>query len=484
MPKKYTHLHFHTEYSLLDGANKIKDVAKRIKELGMDSVAMTDHGNMFGAIDFYQTMTKENIKPIIGMEVYIVKNVKENGKYHHLCLYAKDEVGYKNLMYLASEAYFDYFHKQRIDKQILREKSQGLVCTSACLEGEITDALNNGGGYEEAKKIALEYKDIFGDDFYIEIMRHGIDDQEKIDSDLIKISKETGIKLVATNDTHYTFKEDAETQEVLYAIGDPNHNNSLNKLGQNVLSEFYIKSAEEMAMIFADIPEAIESTQEINEKCNLKLKFEVPTPPNFKFTRQYSDEVSLELPEIDEEFSFKNDAKLFDFQCREGLKERLKVVSEDRHDEYKTRLDHEIKIINDMNFPGYMLIVWDFVRASEDQDIPIGPGRGCLTKDAQIILKDDSDFSQKSIDKIKVGDEVVTHKNRTRKVTKIFKYPIEEALYKIETFYGDFVNPITLTGDHKIYLGNEEWKEAKDIKVGDWLYLSIPKRDKKIDEGG
>ncbi|HHD83677.1 MAG TPA: PHP domain-containing protein, partial [Campylobacteraceae bacterium] len=212
---KFTHLHLHTEYSLLDGANKIKQLAKKVKELGMDSVAITDHGNMFGAIDFYQTMRKEGIKPIIGMEAYI-HNQEELGdrttrQRFHLCLYAKNETGYQNLMYLSSMSYIHgFYYYPRINKKLLREHSEGLICSAACLQGEVNWHLNtnsernvkNGAkGYERAKEVALEYKDIFGDDFYLEIMRHGIEDQRFIDEQLIQLSMETGIKLVATNDT-------------------------------------------------------------------------------------------------------------------------------------------------------------------------------------------------------------------------------------------------------------------------------------------
>jgi DNA polymerase-3 subunit alpha len=202
----YTHLHFHTDYSLLDGANKIKNVAKKVKELGMSSVAITDHGNMFGAIEFYQTMKREGIKPIIGIEAYVTNHdfgVREKGSFH-LCLYAKDIVGYKNLMYLSSKAYENMYYKPRITKEMLKERSDGLIATSACLAGEVNFHLNPEkseleiwGGYEKAVEVALEYKEIFGEDFYLEIMRHGIGVQQKIDDDILKISRETGIPIVA-----------------------------------------------------------------------------------------------------------------------------------------------------------------------------------------------------------------------------------------------------------------------------------------------
>jgi DNA polymerase-3 subunit alpha len=393
MAKKYTHLHFHTEYSILDGANKIKNVAKEVKKLGMDAVAMTDHGNMFGAIDFYQTMKREGLKPIIGMEAYIHnhtqlkvhKDIKDSDrKSFHVCLYAKDEVGYKNLMYLSSMAYINgFYRKPRISKKLLQERSEGLVCTSACLAGEVNFHLNQSDknikrgakGYEKAKEVALQYKEMFGEDFYLELMRHGIDHQENIDADLIRLSRETGVKIVATNDTHYTYKDDSEAHEVFMCIGTGKTWDDPKRLRHSV-HEFYIKSPEEMEKLFFDIPEAIDTTNEIADKCNLELKLGDPTPPNFKFTLEYSEEAKLELPEVGERFSFTNDSVLFAHQCWEGLEERLQVVPEEKHEEYRKRLQHEIDIIDNMKFPGYMLIVWDFVRASGEMDIPVGPGRG------------------------------------------------------------------------------------------------------------
>ena len=387
--QQFTHLHLHTEYSMLDGANKIKVLAKKIKELGMDSVAMTDHGNMFGTIDFYNTMKKEGIKPIIGMEAYL-HNQEELGdkttkQRFHLCLYAKNDEGYKNLMFLSSQAYMHgFYYYPRINKKLLRENSAGLVCTAACLQGEINWHLNlsnprnvkNGAkGYDEAKRIALEYKDIFGDDFYLEIMRHGIKDQHFIDKQIIQISVETGIKIVATNDTHYTNPKDAEAHEAFMCIAMNKLYDDPNRMRHSV-HEFYVKSPQQMAALYADIPEAIAATQEIANKCNLEIKLGDPTPPNFKFTREKSIVNNLHLPEPDLEYSLENDKILFIDECERGLVERLKIVDESRHQEYKDRLQVEIDIINNMKFPGYMLIVWDFVEYGKSIGVPVGPGRG------------------------------------------------------------------------------------------------------------
>ncbi|MBD3841641.1 MAG: DNA polymerase III subunit alpha [Campylobacterales bacterium] len=386
---QFTHLHLHTEYSMLDGANKIKPLAAKIKELGMSSVAMTDHGNMFGAIDFYNTMRKEGIKPIIGMEAYIHNSEdigdKSTKQRFHLCLYAKNEVGYKNLMYLSSQAYmYGFYYYPRINKQLLKDNAEGLVCTAACLQGEINWHLNtnnernlkNGAkGYEKAKEIALEYKEIFGDDFYLEIMRHGIHDQHFIDKQIIKLSLETGIKIVATNDTHYTNATDAEAHEAFMCIAMNKLYDDPNRMRHSV-HEFYVKSPQEIARLYADIPEAISNTQEIVDKCNLEIKLGNPTPPNFKFTREKAAIHGLNLPEPHLEYSMANDSVLFIHECKMGLEERLLHVDESLHNEYRKRLQVEIDIINNMKFPGYMLIVWDFVAYAKSKDIPVGPGRG------------------------------------------------------------------------------------------------------------
>ncbi|MCT7561433.1 DNA polymerase III subunit alpha [Aliarcobacter butzleri] len=386
---QFTHLHLHTEYSLLDGANKIKPLAKKLKKLGMTSVAMTDHGNMFGAIAFYNAMRDEGIKPIIGMEAYIHNSEdisdKTNRQRYHLCLYAKNEIGYKNLMYLSSQAYINgFYYYPRINKKILKENSEGLVCSAACLQGEINWHLNTQSernvkfgakGYEEAKKIALEYKEIFGDDFYLEIMRHGISDQLFVDDQILKLSKETGIKVVATNDTHYLEQKDADAHEAFMCIAMNKLYDDPNRLRHSV-HEFYLKSPEQIAKLYSDIPEAIEATQEIADKCNLTIKLGNPTPPNFKFTRQKSQEAGLTLPEPDNEYSLENDKILFIHECRIGLEDRLKIVPTEHHQEYRDRLEVEIEIINNMKFPGYMLIVWDFVIVAKRMGIPVGPGRG------------------------------------------------------------------------------------------------------------
>ncbi len=377
---RFTHLHLHTEYSLLDGANKIDKLANLLKEQGVKSVAITDHGNMFGAIDFYKTMRANDIKPIIGMEAYIHNSEelddKSTKQRFHLCLYAKNEIGYKNLMYLSSQSYIHgFYYYPRINKKLLKERSEGLICSSACLQGEVNWHLNTKNernvkfgakGYERAKEVALEYKEIFGDDFYLEIMRHGIDDQYYIDDDILRISKETGIKVIATNDTHYLKKDDAEAHEAFMCIAMNKEFDDPNRLRHSV-HEFYVKSPEEIEELYADIPEVIENTQEIVDKCNLEIKLGDPTPPKFKFTKDYAKKENLEI---------ENDEEYFRYKCKKGLEERLKIVPESKHEEYRKRLELEMDIICGMKFPGYMLIVWDFIREAKSRNVPVGPGRG------------------------------------------------------------------------------------------------------------
>ncbi|WP_294884180.1 MULTISPECIES: DNA polymerase III subunit alpha [unclassified Sulfurimonas] len=385
-PQPFTHLHLHTEYSLLDGANKLSNLVKQVKELGMTSVAMTDHGNMFGAIDFYQQMRSAGIKPIIGMEGYIHNGEsiddKSTKQRFHICLFAKNQKGYENLMYLSSKAFIDgFYYFPRINKKELREHSEGLICSSACLQGEVNWHLNtanernskNGAlGYEGAKAAALEYKEMFGDDFYLELMRHGIGDQLFIDEQVLRLGNELDIKVVATNDTHYTFAGDAQYHEAFMCIGMNKLYDDPNRMRHSV-HEFYLKSPQQMARLFADIPEALEHTQEIVDKCNLELKLGDPVPPNFKFASEYAQKEGLEIKGSDKN---EIDAEYFIYRCELGLIERLKHVPQERHEEYKERLKFEMNVINSMKFPGYMLIVWDFVKVAKEMGIAVGPGRG------------------------------------------------------------------------------------------------------------
>lgn len=391
MSASFTHLHLHTEYSLLDGANRIEDLAKNIKSLGMNSVAITDHGNMFGAIDFYKTMKKNGIKPIIGIETYIHNeeslNDKSTKQRFHLCLYAKNMQGYKNLMYLSSQSFLEgFYYYPRINKQILKEHSEGIICSSACLQGEVNWNLNvqnernarfGAKGFEGALKAAQWYKDVFGDDFYLEIMRHGIKDQYAIDNLILRVAKELDIKVIATNDTHYAKQENAPAHDAFMCISTNSMLEDTNRLRHSV-EEFYIKTPEQMSKLFADIPQAITNTQEIVEKCSLDLELGNPTPPNFKFVHQACKEVFPDLHiDLDGE-PYDNDTIFFKKLCEKRLDERLEKIDKNEHQTYKERLEKEMQIIISMKFQGYMLIVWDFIFAAKNLNppVPVGPGRG------------------------------------------------------------------------------------------------------------
>ncbi len=372
---------------MLDGANKIKPLAEALGKMGIKSCAITDHGNMFGAIDFYKTMKSKGIKPIIGMEAYIHNapdiSDKESKQRFHLCLFAKNQKGYENLMYLSSMAYTKgFYYFPRINKNELFSHSEGLVCSAACLAGEVNFHLNlsernlkrGAGGYEAAKRVVKEYQEVFGEDYYLEIMRHGLGDQRKIDDQILRLSKETGVKLIATNDAHYLKKETANAQKVfIYISANKNFDESTKK---QVLSQFYTKSPEEMSEIFADLPEIVSNTQEIVEKCNLELNLGNPTPPNYKFSLEEAASLGLNLPFPNERYNLANDIVLFEYRARAGLKKRLLNVPTEKHEAYKARLEREIETINKMKFPGYMLIVADFINWAKQNGIAVGPGRG------------------------------------------------------------------------------------------------------------
>ncbi|MDR0665590.1 MAG: DNA polymerase III subunit alpha [Helicobacteraceae bacterium] len=394
---KFVHLHLHTDYSMLDGANRLDTLARALKAKGMDAVGMSDHGNMFGAIDFYVTMKKEGIKPILGIETY-AHNYDDIGakelvsepfkQRFHLCLFAKNEQGYKNLMRLSSEAYMrGFYYYPRINKKTLARFKEGLIASSACLAGEINFHLNKAaqknrerrGGYEKALEVAKSYQDMFGEDFYIELMRHGIEEQRLIDDQIIKIAKTLGIKLIATNDAHYTERKNADAQEAYMCISGGKTLNDPKRL-KHTVKEFYVKSPEEMAALFADIPEALENTVEIANKCDLELRLVdnkryFPTPPNYKFARAVAKENDVALGD-EATYSHDNDAALFEALCRKKLEDRLRYIDEALRQTYIDRLEHEIAVIKKMKFAGYMLIVWDFVNKAKAMNIPVGPGRG------------------------------------------------------------------------------------------------------------
>lgn len=356
----FVHLHLHTNYSLLDGACELNQLAKRLIDLNMKSVAITDHGVMYGVVDFYKTMKANGLKPIIGCEVYVAKRSmhdkepKIDDDQFHLVLLAKNNQGYKNLMKLVSLGFTEgFYYKPRIDKDVLRQYSDGLIALSACLGGEIASLLLNDN-YEKAKKTALEYNEIFGqDNFFIEIQDQGILEQRRINPDIVRLSKETQIPLVATNDVHYILKEHASVHDVLLCIQTGKTIAEENRL-KFPTSEFYLKSASEMNDLFKYIPEAIENTVKIAQRCNVELDFDTLYLPEYQVPDGYSQDEYLK--------------KL----CYKGMSERFSDITP----EIKQRLDYELDIIIKMGYSSYFLIVWDFINFARENNIMVGPGRG------------------------------------------------------------------------------------------------------------
>ena len=358
--KQFVHLHVHTEYSLLDGACRIDRMFDRLKELGQTAIAITDHGVMYGCVDFYKAAKKAGVKPIIGCEVYVATRsrfdkVNRIDGSNHLVLLCKNETGYKNLIKLVSAGFIEGFYsKPRVDKELLEQHHEGLVCLSACLAGEIPQALL-AGDYEKAKAAALYFNDLFGQgNFYIEIQDHGIDAQQQILPLLIRLARETGIPLVATNDAHYLRKEDSKMQSILICIQTGKTVQDADKL-EFETDEFYLKSTEEMYDLFSIAPDACENTVKIADMCNFDFEFGVTKLPYFEAPDGMDNQVYFE--------------KL----CREGLVRRYGDVVTD---EMRERLEYEIDVIRRMGYTNYYLIVFDFINYAKQQGIPVGPGRG------------------------------------------------------------------------------------------------------------
>ena len=358
---KFVHLHIHSEFSLLDGANRIKDLPVRAKELGMDAMAITDHGVMYGAIDFYKACKKEGIKPIIGCEVYVAprsrfdKEPNIDNKYNHLILLAKNNQGYKNLSKLVSLGFTEgYYYKPRIDLEILEKYSEGLICLSACLAGSVNQALLNGNN-EKAEEIALWHKKVFGDDYYIEIQNNGIKEQVLANQKLVALARKLDIPLVATNDAHYLRKEDSYNHEVLLCIQTGKRMSDIDRMRFDT-DELYVKSPEEMIEYFKAFPDAIENTVKIADKCNVEFEFGHTILPNYDVP-----------PEFETHFDF------FKKLCDDGIKKRY---GENPSKEILDRAEYEISVIKKMGYVDYFLIVWDFIHFAKTNGISVGPGRG------------------------------------------------------------------------------------------------------------
>ena len=358
----FTHLHVHTEYSLLDGSNKIKEYVARVKELGMDSAAITDHGVMYGCIDFYRAAKEAGIRPILGCEVYVAPGSRfdkeaggsSSGRYYHLVLLAENNQGYANLMKIVSKGFVEgYYYKPRVDLELLRQYHEGIIALSACLAGEVARYLTRSM-YEDAKEAALRYQEIFGkDNFFLELQDHGIAQQQMVNQQLMRLHEETGIPMVATNDVHYTYQDDVESHDILLCL----------QTGKKLADEdrmryeggqYFVKSPQEMAELFPYALEALENTHKIAMRCKVEIEFGVTKLPRY------------DVPEGYTAWEYLN--KL----CFEGLQERYQPVTE----ELKERLTYELNTIQNMGYVDYFLIVWDFIKYARDHDIMVGPGRG------------------------------------------------------------------------------------------------------------
>ena len=357
----FAHLHVHTEYSLLDGSNKIKEYVARVKELGMNSAAITDHGVMFGCIDFYKAAKEAGIKPILGCEVYVApgsrfdrETVKGEERYYHLVLLAENDLGYSNLTKIVSKGYVDgFYYKPRVDMEILEQYHEGIIALSACLAGEVPRYLVRNF-YEEGKKAALRYQEIFGKgNFFLELQDHGIPEQRLVNQQLMRMSQETGIELVATNDVHYTYESDADSHDILLCIQTGKKVSDEDRMRYEG-GQYYVKSEEEMRSLFPYALQALENTQKIADRCEVNIEFGVTKLPWF------------DVPEGYTAWEYLN--KL----CREGLERLYDPVTE----ELKERLDYELNTIRTMGYVDYFLIVWDFIKFARDHEIMVGPGRG------------------------------------------------------------------------------------------------------------
>ena len=361
----FTHLHLHTGYSLLDGSSKIPELVRRVKELGMDACAITDHGVMYGVIEFYKACKAEGIKPIIGCEVYVAPGSRfEKGKeksaerYNHLILLAENDTGHKNLMKLVSRGFTEgFYYKPRVDYELLSEYHEGIIASSACLAGIVPTKLRNGD-YEGAKEEAMRLQQIFGENnFFLELQDHGLSEQKFVNQGLMRISSETGIPLVATNDCHYLYKEDAEAHDVLICIQTQKNVYDEDRMKYEG-GQFYVKSPEEMEEVFHYIPEAIHNTEEIARRCNVEIEFGKYHLPQYPVPEGYTS------------LSYLN--KL----CEDGFKKRYEGVDADTEASLRERLKYETDTISNMGFVDYFLIVWDYINFAKENHIAVGPGRG------------------------------------------------------------------------------------------------------------
>ncbi len=388
----FTHLHVHTEYSLLDGSSKIKEITKRAAELGMDSLAITDHGVMYGVIDFYKAAKEAGIKPVLGCEVYVAPGSrfdKEAGtgedKYNHLVLLAENNTGYQNLMKIVSRGFTEgFYYKPRVDKELLREFHEGIIATSACLAGEVQRYLARGM-YEEAKRVALYYQDIFGkDNFFLELQDHGIAEQHYVNPQLLRMSEETGIEIICTNDVHYTYADDADAHDILLCIQTGKKVTDENRM-RYTGGQYYLKSPEEMAELFKYAPQALANTEKIAKRCNVEIEFGVTKLPRFAVPEGFTSWTYLNYlcyeglkkryPEQAADISVEEFVRLAKEESVEDRKDVVIKIAEDTNNIFQ-RLAYELSVIYSMGYVDYFLIVWDYINFAKRHDIPVGPGRG------------------------------------------------------------------------------------------------------------
>lgn len=388
----FTHLHVHTEYSLLDGSSKIKEITKRAAELGMDSLAITDHGVMYGVIDFYKAAKEAGIKPVLGCEVYVAPGSrfdKEAGtgedKYNHLVLLAENNTGYQNLMKIVSRGFTEgFYYKPRVDKELLREFHEGIIATSACLAGEVQRYLARGM-YEEAKRVALYYQDIFGkDNFFLELQDHGIAEQHYVNPQLLRMSEETGIELICTNDVHYTYADDADAHDILLCIQTGKKVTDENRM-RYTGGQYYLKSPEEMAELFKYAPQALANTEKIAKRCNVEIEFGVTKLPRYAVPEGFTSWTYLNYlcyeglkkryPQQAADISVEEFVRLAEEESVEDRKDVVIKIAEDTNNIFQ-RLAYELSVIYSMGYVDYFLIVWDYINFAKRHDIPVGPGRG------------------------------------------------------------------------------------------------------------
>ena len=358
---EFTHLHVHTEYSLLDGSSKIKEITSRAKELGMKSLAITDHGVMYGVIDFYKAAKEVGIKPILGCEVYVAPGSRfdkqpgeSESRYYHLVLLAENNTGYKNLMKIVSRGFTEgFYYKPRVDYEVLEQFHEGIIALSACLAGEVQRYLARGM-YEAGCEAAKRYEGIFGKgNFFLELQDHGIPEQKYVNPQLIRMSQELGIDLVCTNDVHYTYAQDADAHDILLCIQTGKKVTDENRMRYDG-GQYYLKSPEEMAELFTYAPQALENTCKIAERCNVEIEFGVTKVPHF------------EVPQGFDSWTYLNHL------CNEGMKRRYPDADEEK----KKRLEYELSVIHKMGYVDYFLIVWDYINYAKTHGIAVGPGRG------------------------------------------------------------------------------------------------------------